>query len=62
MDNQQTSNNPFRSTIFSAKSKQEVAEKTVARLLDDQAAMDDWTNNIEKIRQKDSAGATKQTS
>ncbi|WP_295008803.1 hypothetical protein [uncultured Dechloromonas sp.] len=62
MDNQQTSNIPSRSTVFSAQSKHEVAEKTVARLLDDKAAMDDWTNNIEKIRQKESDGATKHTS
>ncbi|MFV5213371.1 hypothetical protein ACLIIZ_06550 [Azonexus caeni] len=62
MNNQQTSNNPSRSTIFSGQPKQEVAEKTVARLLDDQAAMDDWTKNIEKIRQKESDGATKHTS
>lgn len=62
MDNQRTSNNPSRSTVFSAKSKQEVAEKTVAHLLDDKAAMDDWKNNIEKIRQKESDGVTKQTS
>ena len=62
MDNQLTSSNPSHSTILPAQSKQKVAEKTVARLLDDQAAMDDWTNNIEKIRQKESAGATKQTS
>lgn len=61
MDNQQTSNSPSHSTIFSAQSKQKVAEKTVARLLDDKAAMDDWKNNIEKIRQKESIGATKQT-
>lgn len=62
MDNQRTSNNPFRSTIFSAKSKQEVAEKIVARLLHDQKAMADWTNNIEKIRKKESDGATKYSS
>lgn len=62
MDNQQTSSIPSRSTVFSAQSKQEVAEKTVARLLDDKAAMEDWTNNIEKIRQKESDGTTKQTS
>lgn len=62
MDNQETSNIPSRSTVFSANSKQGVAEKTVARLLDDQAAMDDWTNNIEKIRQKESDCTTKQTS
>lgn len=62
MDNQRTSNTPSRSTIFSAKSEQEVAKKTVAHLLDDKAAMDDWKNNIEKIRQKESDGVTKQTS
>lgn len=62
MDNQQTSSTPSRSTAFSAQSKQKVAEKTVARLLDDKAAMDDWKNNIEKIRQKESDGATKHTS
>lgn len=62
MDNQQTSSIASRSTVFSAQSKQEVAEKTVARLLDDQAAMEDWKNNIEKIRQKESDGATKHTS
>ena len=62
MDNQQTSSIPSRSTVYSAKSKQAVAEKTVAHLLDDQAAMDDWTNNIEKIRQKESVAAAKQTS
>lgn len=61
MDNQQTSSNPSRSTNFSAKSKQEVADKTVAHLLDDKDAMNDWTNNIEKIRQNESAGATKHT-
>lgn len=62
MDNQLTSGIPSRSTVFSAKSKQGVAEKTVAHLLDDKAAMDDWKNNIEKIRQKESDRATKQTS
>ncbi|UCV14051.1 hypothetical protein [Quatrionicoccus australiensis] len=48
MDNQQTSSTPSNSTVFSAKYKHEVAEKTVAHLLDDKAAMDDWKNNIEK--------------
>ena len=62
MDNQQTSSIPFRSSILSTKSKQDVAERTVANLLDDKAAMDDWKNNIEKIRQKESDGATKHTS
>lgn len=61
MDNQQTSSISSRSSIFSAKSKQEAAEKTVAHLLDDKDAMNDWTNNIEKIRQNESAGATKHT-
>lgn len=62
MDNQQTSSTPSNSTVFSTKSKHEVAEKTVAHLLDDKAAMDDWKNNIEKIRQKESDGTTKQAS
>ncbi|MFZ2973157.1 MAG: hypothetical protein WA049_11000 [Ferribacterium limneticum] len=62
MDNLQTSSIPSRSTVISAQSQQEVAEKTVAHLLDDKAAMEDWTNNIEKIRQKESVGATKQSS
>jgi len=57
----QTSNSPFSSTGFSGKSKQKLAEKTIADLLVDKTAMDDWTNNIEKIRQKESCDATRKT-
>lgn len=37
-------------------------QKSIAQLLNDQAALDDWSNNIEKIRQKEAAGSTQQTS
>lgn len=45
---------------FLVKSKQQDPIGTIAQLLDDKAAMVDWTNNIEKIRQKESAGVTNQ--
>lgn len=51
-----------RTTIFSAQSKQDVAQKTVAHLLDDANAMAEWNSNIEKIRQKESDARAKHSS
>jgi hypothetical protein len=62
MDNQQPSSSASPAANFSAQSKKQATQKTVAQLLDDKNAMDDWTNNIEKIRQKETGGATRHTS
>lgn len=59
MDNQQPSGIASPTTFFSAHSKQEAANKTVAHLLGDEKALAEWTNNIEKIRQKESQGVAK---
>lgn len=50
MDNQQPSSLTSRSINFSTQSKQQAAQKTVAQLLDDKDALDDWFTNIERIR------------
>lgn len=62
MDNQQPSSIAFPVASFSALSQQQAAQKTVAQLLDDKNALDDWTNNIERIRQRESDSAVKRTS
>jgi hypothetical protein len=54
MDNQRPSGIASRPTVFSAQSKRQAAQKSVAHLLDDKKALAEWTNNIEKIRQKES--------
>jgi hypothetical protein len=60
MDNQQLSSIADNTTSFPASSKQQ-APKTVARLLVDKAAMEEWTSNIEKIRHKESGGMNEST-
>lgn len=59
MDNQQASSIAAGATNFSVQTRQQGAQTTVAQLLDDKNAMEDWTNNIEKIRQKESEGVAK---
>lgn len=48
-----------RGTDFSTQSKQQEAQKTVACLLDDKDALNDWVKNIEKIRKLESDGVAK---
>lgn len=54
MDNQLPSSLSSRTFNFSTQSRQQAAPKTVAQLLDDKDALDDWIANIEKIRQMES--------
>ncbi|EMB9908937.1 hypothetical protein VAL12_006984 [Pseudomonas aeruginosa] len=59
MNNQQQSKPSLgKSTFSQSLSKQ----KSVAQLLDDKAALEDWSNNIEKIRQKEVAAVAEQIS
>lgn len=62
MDNQQPSGIASCPSIFSAQSKLEEAQKTIAHLLGDEKALAEWTNNIKKIRQKESQGVTMRAS
>lgn len=58
MNNQQPSNSSLGKTDFSQVLAKQAAKKTVTQLLNDQAALDDWSKNIEKIRKKEAAGTT----
>lgn len=59
MDNQESSSFMSRTTNFSTQTKQKAAQKTVARLLDDKDALNDWVTNIAKIRLMESEGVAK---
>ncbi|AXS80152.1 hypothetical protein [Dechloromonas sp. HYN0024] len=61
MDNQQPLVTASNATNFSMRSNQRAAKKTVAQLLDDKDAMNDWVSNIEKLRQMNPDGADKHT-
>jgi len=61
MDNQQPLSAASNTTNFVMHSNQRAAKKTVAQLLDDQDAMNDWVSNIEKLRQMKPDGADKPT-
>lgn len=62
MNNLQPSNSRLDKSGFSRGLAKHTDPKTVAQLLDDKAALDDWYHNIEKIRQKEVAGLASQAS
>lgn len=57
MENQNTSSCAFDDADLATPLGRHPGTKTVAQLLDDKPAMDDWSKNLEIIRKQESDGS-----
>jgi hypothetical protein len=62
MNNPQPPSTAYCDAIFTARLKHKAAPKTIAGLLDDANAIAEWSNNLKKIRQKESETHAKNSS
>lgn len=62
MENSNTARRVFSDAGLPTQTKRRTGQRTVAQLLHDKPALDDWSHNLERIRQKESDDSEKHNS